>query len=701
VGRVMGMLYGDVDRIAKLVPLAPRITLKKALEIEPRLKELYEKDEEVKKLIDIGFKLEGMARNASTHAAGVVISKNPLTEDVPLCRGSNDEIITQFDMNDVEDVGLLKMDFLGLKTLTVIMDTLELIEKTKGKSIALAKIPIDDPATFELLSKANTVGVFQLESPGMRDLSHRLGLTKFDDILALVALFRPGPMHMLEDYIERKHGKVKFKYDHPGMEPILKSTYGIMLYQEQVMMMANQLAGFTLAEADILRHAMAKKKVDQMARMEEAFIKGAVEKGISRPQAEKIFRTMARFAEYGFNKSHSAAYALIAYRTAYLKAHFPREYMAALLTSEVNNMDKLMKYVAECQAMGIKVSPPDVNESYSKFTVVGDAILFGIAAIKNVGEGAVESIVSARQSQGPFATFFDFLDRIDLFAVNKKVIESLIKCGATDSLGGNRAQKMAVLDRGIEMAHRKRRDREKGQTTLFESFEKEEEENGVSIFPDREEYPQNELLAMEKELLGMYITGHPLSKYEKTLKLYASHTTAQLSELKDRSRVRLGGIVTQVVEKTSRQTGKKLAICQFEDLSGAVELMVYSKKYRQFAPLLQKTQPLIIEGTVKSREMGSNVAVSDIYPLEKAQEKFARALHVDLHVVSTNEQTLKNLLDTFRDYRGSCPVFLDFSFATGEKILLQAGRETKVKCSPRLIEKIESLLGENSVYIKT
>lgn len=701
VGRVKGIPYGEVDRIAKLVPTAPRMTLKKALEMEPRLRELYQKDGGVKELIDIGFKLEGLARNSSTHAAGLVISEKALLENVPLCRGSNDEVITQFDMNDVEKVGLLKMDFLGLRTLTVIMDTLELVEKLRGETVALDEIPLDDPATFELLSKANTVGVFQLESPGMRDLSHRLGLKKFDDLLDLVALFRPGPMHMLEDYIGRKHGKVKIRYDHRGLEPILKNTYGIMLYQEQVMLIANKLAGFSLAEADILRHAMAKKKVDVMARMEEAFIKGAVKNGISRSLAGKIFRTMARFAEYGFNKSHSAAYALIAYRTAYLKAHYPKEYMAALLTSEMNNMDKLMKYAAECQSMGIKVSPPDLNKSFSKFTVAGDSILFGLAAVKNVGEGAVESIVSARSEEGPFKSFFDFLDRVDLFAVNKKVIESLIKCGATDSLEGNRAQKMEVLDRAIEMAHRKQEDQARGQSTLFESFEREDEKNGISVFPSREEYPENELLAMEKELLGMYITGHPLSRYEKFLRIYASQTISQLAELKDRSPVRLGGIVDQVVEKVSRRTGRKLAVCQFEDLTGAVEMVVYSKAYDKFASLLDGGRPIIVEGRVNSREGGSNVVVSEIYRLEVAQERLARALHVDVYLANTAEETLKNLLALFRRHRGGCPVFLDFGFATGEKILLQAGNGIRVKCTPHLVEEIESVLGEETVYIKT
>lgn len=700
VGRVMGMPYSEVDRIAKLVPFAPRMTLKRAIEIEPRLKELYQKDDRVTRLIDIAFKLEGLARNASTHAAGLVISEYPLIQTVPLCRGKEEEAITQYDMTDVEEVGLLKMDFLGLRTLTVIQDTLDLVEKTRQETIALGKIPLDDPETFELLSKANTVGVFQLEGSGMRDLSHRLGLKKFDDLLDLVALFRPGPMHMLEDYIARKHGKVKIKYDHPKLEPILESTYGIMLYQEQVMMIANQLAGFSLAEADILRHAMAKKKIDTMARMGEAFIKGAVENGIRRGLAEKIFQTMARFAEYGFNKSHSAAYALIAYRTAYLKAHYPHQYMAALLTSEIRNMDKLKIYVAECQVMGIKVLPPDINESFAKFMVVRDNIRFGLAAIKNVGEGAVEAIITAREEQTPFRSFFEFLDRVDLFAVNKKVLESLIKCGALDSLPGNRTQKMEVLDQAIERAHRKQKDRQKGQATLFDHFDGEEENNGVTRFPEKEEWPQNELLAMEKELLGMYITGHPLSKYEKMFKLYTTHSINQLGGLRDKAKVRIGGIIDLVEEKASRRTGKKFAVCQLEDLTGVVEVMIYNQEYSAFAPLLQKGQVVFAEGTVKSRDRGSNMVASQIYPLDKAQERFARALHINVHLAATDEEDLKKLLNAFRRHRGHCPVYLDFDFATGEKILLRAGEQLKVKCTPQLVEDVEKILGENTVYVK-
>ncbi|MCX6348650.1 MAG: DNA polymerase III subunit alpha [Candidatus Aureabacteria bacterium] len=695
VGRVKGFSYPEMDAIAKLVPIGPRMTLKKALEIEPRLKEMTERDPRIKELMEVSFKLEGISRNASTHAAGIVISDRPLIEMVPLCRGSNDEKVTQFDMTDVEQIGLLKMDFLGLKTLSVIKDTMEMVEKSRSTAIRLDRLPLDDAKTFQLLAKANTVGVFQLESSGMRDLSHRIGLKKFDDLLDLVALFRPGPMHMLEDYIERKHGKVKIKYDHPRLEPILKNTYGIMLYQEQVMMIANQLAGFSLAEADILRHAMAKKKVDEMDRVKEAFIRGAVKNAISKGVADKIFQAMARFAEYGFNKSHSAAYALIAYRTAYLKAHHPREYMSALLTGEMGKLEKMTVYVTECRAMGIKVLPPDVNESLSVFTVVKEGIRFGLAAIKNVGEGAVASILAAREGGGAFKNLFDFLDRVDLSAANKKVLESLIRSGALDSFPGQRAQKMAVLERAIEVAQQKRRDREKGQGSLFDQFEA----SSGPEFPPVAEYPQPELLAMEKELLGMYITGHPLSHYEKTLVLYASHTVRGLSELKDHSPVRLGGIIASVEEKTAKKTGKKFAVCRLEDLTGTAEIVLYAKEYETFAKRVTEGAVVFVEGSVNSREMGSNVVVSAVYPLAGAFEKLTQSIHISLHLSSVDEGTLQRIQTVLNRHPGASPVVFDLDFATGETVVLKSGSRFRVACTPRLIEELEKILGENTVRV--
>ncbi len=700
VGRVMGIPLAEVDQIAKLVPFSVRMTLKKALELEPRLKQRYQREPKIRELFDVSFRLEGLSRNISTHAAGLVISKKPLVEVVPLCRGSNDEVVTQFDMNDVEDIGLLKMDFLGLKTLGVIQETVELARKSLGEEIDLTRLPLDDARTFELLSRGNTIGVFQLESGGMRDLSLRLGLKNYEDLIALVALYRPGPMHMLDDYIKRKHGKVKIAYDHPSMEPILKSTYGVMLYQEQVMLIANQLAGFSLAEADILRHAMAKKKIGEMARMETAFIEGAVKNGIARPTAEKIFQSMARFAEYGFNKSHSAAYALLSYHTAYLKAHYPRQYMAALLTSEVNNMDKLILYSGECQAMGIEVLPPDVNESDAKFTVVGDNIRFGLAAVKNVGLGAVESILAARRDGGPFSDMHDFLERIDQFQANKKVIESLIRCGALDTLEGNRAQKLKILDRALENAVRRRQDRDRGQLSLLDAFSSGRDKSEFNGLPDIPEFQQSELLAMEKELLGMYVTGHPLARFEPDLKTYATHTVVQLGEIGDRSRVRVGGIISQLEEKVARRTGRKFVILQLEDLTGVAEITVYSREFEEFRPLLAVGGKVFVEGVVSSRETGRSVVASRIYPLEKASETVAEAVHLNIQAGLAESATLEELKNILARHPGRCPVFLDFDFSTGEKILLRAGGGTRVNPSSGLLGELERLLGKGQVFIK-
>ncbi len=701
VGRVMGMSYGDVDKIAKLVPPGPKVTLKQALKSEPRLEKLYQQDEQLKTLFDISFRLEGISRHAGTHAAGVLISRRPLTEDVPLRRGKEDEVITQFDMHDAEEVGLLKMDFLGLRTLSVIQGTLDIVEKTRGEKIDLAQLPLDDPATFDLLSRANTMGVFQLEGSGMRDLSTRIGLKRFDDILDLVALYRPGPMHMLADYVARKHGQGKISYDDPSLEPILKETYGVMLYQEQVMLIANKLAGFTMAKADTLRQAMAKKKMGKMDQLREAFVRGAVERGIKKPIAEGIFDNMARFAEYGFNKSHSAAYALIAYRTAYLKTHYPREFMASLLTSEINNMDKLMSYVAECREMGIDVLPPDINESFANFTVVGDNIRFGLNAIKNIGTGAVDSILSARREGGPFISFFTFLERVDLTAVNRKAVETLIKCGALDSLPGYRSQKMEVLDAALQRAHRNRRDRLCGQSTLFASFEEENKENGISEFPQMDEWHQNQCLEMEKELMGMYISGHPLTRHAETLRTFASHPINRLKDLRDGAQVRVGGIIEQIKEQTSKKNGRTFAYCQLEDLTGVVEVTAWSDEYAAFGPFLQPGSIVFVEGKVRSRDRGSNVSISRVYPLEAARTTLSRSLHLNLPLVAVDEEKLEEVRKVLKESPGKCPVYLGFDFPTGEKVMVEADDRYRVSCTSQLLAELKRILGENTIYIKT
>ncbi|MDP8235140.1 MAG: DNA polymerase III subunit alpha [Candidatus Erginobacter occultus] len=511
VGRVLGMSSREVDEIARLVPLGPRVSLKHALKSEPRLEKLYEEDERIKTLFDISFRLEGMPRHPGTHAAGVLISRRPLTEDVPLRRGQNDEVITQFDMRDAEEVGLVRFNFLCLHTISVIQNTIDLIEKSRGETIVIGSIPLDDPATFNLLSRGNTAGVFQLEGSGMKELSHRIGLKKFEDIVALVALYRPGPMHMLENYIARKRGRVKIEYDHPGLEPILKDTFGVILYQEQVMSIAEKLAGFTPAKADTLRRVMAGRQTDRMPRRREAFTSGAEERGIKSPTAEKIFKDMARFTRRAFCKAHGVAYALIAYRTAYLKAHYPREFMASLLAGWINNPDRTIFYVTECRRMGIEVLPPDINESSSGFTVEGKKIRFGFDAVLNLDASAADAILKARERGGAFTSFFELLDRLDLEAVDIKAVESLIKCSALDPLPGYRSQKCDALDDAFRRARRTRKARLNGRAISSEHPDREAMAGKITGFREMEEWPRNKCLVMEKELLGNYISGQPFT----------------------------------------------------------------------------------------------------------------------------------------------------------------------------------------------
>ena len=702
VGRVLGMPYAEVDKVAKLIPAEPRITLADALLLEPALKKRYDKEEGIKKLIDIARKLEGFPRNASTHAAGVVISDMPLTEHIPLCKGKEDEVITQYSMKPIEEIGLLKMDFLGLRTLTVISDALKIIERTRGTKLTKEAIPLDDPGTYELLNKANTIGVFQLESSGMRDLAKKIGINSFEDITALLALFRPGPMHMLNDYVKRKHGRVKIKYEHPKLEPILRDTYGVMLYQEQVMQCAHELAGFSLSEADNLRRIMGKKIVREIGGQKEHFVKGAEANGVKKAVAERIFEKMARFAEYGFNKSHSAAYALIAYRTAYLKANYPVEYMAALLSSEINNKDQISKYIAECKSMGINILPPDVNESFAKFTVVGKGIRFGLAAVKNIGLLAVRSIIEVRKSRGPFTSFYDFVEHIDSRNVNRRTIESMIKCGAFDSMGPRRAQLMEALDDALNAASYSQRSRQNGQATFLDIFKGEESyKRSVEKLPDVPEWPDNQLLAQEKELLGFYVTGHPLAKYEGVLRKFATCTTAELAERGDGDEISIGGIINKARFVLTRKKSEKMAILLLEDLEGVTEVPVFPGVYRENAPLIEEDKPVLIKGRVSFKEDIPKVVADSIYALDDAEEKLTSSVHIDLHQARVNDGTIEKLNELLKGNPGKCPVFLNFFFSTGEKIIMKTGANLCVIPSRSLVEKVKELLGEESVQLRT
>ncbi len=570
----MGVLYSEVDSIAKMVPPTLNITLEEAIKESPALQQVYDSDAQVRELLETAKKLEGMVRNAGVHAAGVVISPRPLIELVPLHKTKNDEIVTAFDMVAIEKLGLLKMDFLGLTTLTILDDSLKLIAQTRGERIVLDGILLDDHQTYEkVFHQGLTSGVFQFESRGMRDVLRRYQPNSIEDLTALNALYRPGPIQggMIDDFIDRKHGRKKIEYELPELQEILQETLGVIVYQEQVMQIANRLAGYSLGEADLLRRAMGKKKHEEMAQQRERFIEGAVQRGYPQKKIEKIFDLMAQFAGYGFNKSHSAAYALLAYHTAYLKTRYPVEFMAALLTSVTGSTDDVVKYINECREMGIAVEAPDINVSDANFTPHGNAIRFGLAAVKNVGHNAIESIVAGRKHLGRYSRL-----------LNKRVLESLIKSGAMDALG-RRAQLMAVLDRAIEGAQKTQRDAESGQHGLFGVFQQEEVSASNNKLPDTPDWDEHTRLANEKEILGFFISGHPLEKYRDKLQDLHALSTEEVAAMKSSTgkdeNVTTAGIITSIRVLKSKR-GDFYAQGTLEDMSGSLEMLVFPDRKR-------------------------------------------------------------------------------------------------------------------------
>lgn len=618
VGRALDIPYSEVDSVAKLIPNIPNVTLKSALNLEPKIKELYDNDPSIKELIDIAQKLEGLSRHASTHAAGVVISPKPLTEFLPLYKAPNDiAIITQFEMSAIETLGLLKFDFLGLKTLTVIDSTEKLINQAEadGKSsrFDIRNIPLDDGETFKLLGEGKTTCIFQLESPGMRDLLTKMKPEKFEDLIALVALYRPGPLGsgMVDDFIKRKRGDVPIKYALPQLGDLLKETYGVILYQEQVMKIANVLANFSLAQADILRKAMGKKNLAEMEKLKDDFIRGSKSNKISEKKALKLFDTMAQFAQYGFNKSHSAAYALIAYRTAFLKAHHPVEFMAASLSAEMDNTEKVVTYINECKDMGIEILPPDINESGREFSVVGHSIRFGLEAVKGVGSAAIEAIIEIRD-RDKFDTFFDLCSKADSRKVNKKVIESLIKAGALDSMG-KRSQLMEGLSSVMEAALKAQKERISGQRSMFETHQQPSFHENL---PETEEWSESRRLLMEKESLGFYITGHPLNKYKDKLKQCSVTSADEIQNLSDKQDVNVCGIPVKLKKIQTRKTGDLMAYLTIEDLHGTIELIVFPDVYAESSDIISQDTPVIISGMIDKSDKGLKIIARRILPIE-------------------------------------------------------------------------------------
>jgi len=702
VARVMSFSYGDADKIAKLVPSELNITLAQALEQEPELMDMYKSDPRVRKLIDTAMVLEGVTRHASTHAAGVVISEEGLSNYIPLFKTNDDQITTGYPMASLEKIGLLKMDFLGLKTLTVINEALKIIKRTKKKDIDLETLPLDDNPTYKMLSRAKSAGVFQVESRGMRDLLKKLKPTQFEDLIALLALYRPGPIGsgMVDDFINRKHGRLKVRYDHPLLEDILKPTYGIILYQEQVMQIVSKMAGFTLSQADLLRRAISKKNPEVIQQQRKAFIEGCLANKIDKRIADKIFNLIEYFSNYGFNKSHSAAYALISFRTAYLKAHYPVEFMAALLTSERDNTDKVAQYIEDSRHNGIDILPPDINESYAHFTVVGGAIRFGLAAVKNVGQGAIESIVDARKEHGKFQNLYDFTEHVDLRLVNRKVIESLIKCGAMDSFNLHRSQMMAMLDHALEVAGVLQKDRMSGQYSLFDNFESDDKfKSHFQQVPEIKEWPESQLLAFEKQLLGFYISSHPLAKYEKSLQLYASSTTQTLGQLHDGDEVSIGGIITKAKFTFTKRTGDKMAIIRLEDIKGTVEVLVFPRTFKDAEKNVIEDNIVFVKGRVNLREDTPKIISEEILPLDEARNKYTQALSIDVITTGLEKDTLNKLREVFSRHKGHTPVYLNFTTPDKKKVQMAAGKAMSITPTDDLIVEIEKIIGEGAVSV--
>ncbi len=702
VGRALDMSYAEVDKLAKTIPNILNITLTEAIKQEEKLQQLQKSNPKISQLLDIAKTLEGLTRHASTHAAGIVITPKPLLEYVPLYKGPKGEVMTQYPMGILEKIGLLKMDFLGLRTLTVIENTLNFIRQARRQELILAEITMDDAATFKLLADGQTVGVFQLESSGMRDLLRRLKPECFADLVALVALFRPGPLCsvMVDDFIKRKAGKTPIKYDHPLLEPILKETYGVMVYQEQVMQIASTLAGFSLGEADILRRAMGKKKAAEMDSQRKKFIAGAKDRKIKPARAEKIFDLMAHFSGYGFNKSHSAAYAMISYQTAYLKTHYAVEFMAALLTSEMDNTDKIVKYISECREMSISILPPDVNESYQRFTVVGDSIRFGLAAVKNVGESAVTEIINSREEARRFDSIYEFCRQVDLRSVNRRVIESLIKCGAFDSTGAYRSQLLEVLDQAIEVGQSLQQDKLHGQTNLFDILEQgQESAPSYAELPAIEEWPENQLLTAEKEVIGFYITGHPLARYETEIKHYATCSSAEIANRTDGDQVSLAGLVTGVKEIKTRN-GEPMGFVNLEDLVGFSEITILPDVYKTASHLLVSDSPILVKGEKYTKDEAAKIRAQEVFPLNEVRQRLTKKVHIKILVPGLTEENLETLRQELNNYQGSCPVLLHFLTPKQQEVTLAAGPGFKITPSEKLVAKIEQLFGKNTVYFE-
>ncbi len=657
VGRVLGIPYAEVDRIAKLIPNKLDITLDQALQQEASLREAIAKDTRIASLFEIAKSLEGLARHASTHAAGVVIANKPLMEYLPLQRGQNNEVMTQYAMKQVESIGLVKFDFLGLKTLTVVDQTIQLIEKNRGMKVELPEIPLDDPEVYALLGAGSNLGIFQLESSGMRDLLIKIKPQSFKDIVALVALYRPGPLDsgMVGEFIKRKHGQESIRYELPALEEILRDTYGVIVYQEQVMRIASTLANFSLEDADNLRRAMSKKDALEMERQKEKFLEGAKKSRVPAKKAEKIFEQMETFGRYGFNKSHSAAYALLAYQTAYLKTHYPIEFMAALLTSEAQNADKIVKYITECREMKIEILPPDINESFKHFAVIGNQIRFGLTAVKNVGDAAIDIILAEREENGKFRSLYEFCHRVDLRKVNRRVIESLIKCGAFDFSKAYRSQMLTVLENILEQSQSAQKKKGEPQLSMLIDHSKELKED----YPGIDEFPENQLITFEKETIGFYLSRHPLSRYQEEMKRHTDVDTSTLPKLQNGAEVKICGLVSGLKEIVTKK-GDRMAFLTLEDMKGFVEVILFPEVFKAALPYLRGGDPLLVKGILDLSEEHVKIKGTEVHSLPELSASTLKPLHLKIPLASLALSQLADLKEVILANRGSSKVVLHF-----------------------------------------
>ncbi len=727
VGRALNVPYADVDIVAKMIPFQPGMNIEKALELNPELKKRYNEDDRTRELIEMARLLEGMPRHASTHAAGVVISKDPIDECVPLQR-NEDSITTQFTMVTLEELGLLKMDFLGLRTLTVIRDAVELVYKNYGRKIDIDKLDMDDKSVFKMISEGKTSGVFQLESAGMTQFMKELQPSSLEDIIAGISLYRPGPMDQIPRYLKNKNNPDEIKYDHPMLKHILDVTYGCMVYQEQVMQIVRDLAGYSMGRSDLVRRAMSKKKVSVMEQERQNFIygitdsngnvevSGAVRNGVDEQTANKIFDEMMDFASYAFNKSHAAAYAVVAYQTAWLKYYYPVEFMAALLNSFLGSSEKISQYVSECKAMNIEVLPPDINESNVKFTVINGKVRFGLAAVKNVGEGAVKSIIVEREKNGMFKDFRDFCERIDGKDINKRCIESLIKSGAFDSFGVYRSKLMAVFDKQLDAIAQARKRNMEGQLSIFEFGAVNKDSVKAYIeYPDIKEYPQKVLLAMEKEMLGLYISGHPLLEYENELKSQVTVFSSDLysvqpenadgemleihKNITDGMNVTVGGIITSRKNKTTR-SNNMMAFLGLEDLYGVMEIIVFPKILEKYASLMVEENIVLIKGRISLKEEEQpKIICEDIYPIRNQinpnEKKKVKKVYIRTNK-NMEHINYESILSMFKYFNGMTPVCM---YNEDDKSVKVLDREYWVSLNDCLLDELKIRLGEENVKI--